>query len=479
MSVSKAYKNAEEPDQRRCGSTASPIETLKASLLDIFPLAFLVDREGHLGSLGKFFRERHGHLLGCPLTIAFSSPSVPGDVDLGDYLRSCPGKERVDLNFLPPNQPCQSAKAASPPSKALHLSGTVISTGLHEEVMFLGTIAPREASNLVHLGLSIRDFGPADPTPEFAMMAEVNASMLADSQLMNKQLTSAHEKAVATQRELEQHRDGLEALVQSRTAIIERQAAELKEALEQEQQLSALQRSFVSMASHEFRTPLAIIDGYARKIERRAADMTTEAIVDHIGKVRNTVKRMMVLMESTLSVAKREAGKISINPVPIDIRAVLLDCCQTQQELTAKHKIMVDHHDLPDQIVADPTSISQILANLLSNAIKYSPEADQIEVRGWQEANDVLISVKDYGIGIDQEDQDQMFARFFRAKTSIGIPGTGIGLNLALMLAEEHEGTIALASIKNEGSIFTIKLPQNQNAQPEAHEDIRRTQASP
>ncbi|MEM8951940.1 MAG: PAS domain-containing sensor histidine kinase [Pseudomonadota bacterium] len=260
--------------------------------------------------------------------------------------------------------------------------------------------------------------------------------------------------------ELKHHRDHLEELVRDRTALIERQAEELEQALEQEKQLSALQRSFVSMASHEFRTPLAIIDGNAQRLQRRLAKMSPDDIASSVKKVRAAVKRMMSLIESTLGAAKMEAGKIRISPKEIDIRFLLVDCCEQQQELTPSHQIHVNDRDLPDDMIADPGSLTQILTNLLSNAVKYSPDADRIDVRGWGEEGEVFVAVRDYGFGIDQDEQEKVFTRFFRARTSAGLPGTGIGLNLSHMLAAEHGGSLTFDSVKGEGTTFTLRMPR-------------------
>ena len=259
--------------------------------------------------------------------------------------------------------------------------------------------------------------------------------------------------------ELKQHRDHLEDLVKDRTVLIERQAEELEKALEQEKTLSALQRSFVSMASHEFRTPLAIIDGNAQRLQRRLAKMSPEDIAASIKKVRTAVKRMMSLIESTLGAAKMEAGKIRISPKSIDVRSIVVDCCEQQQELTPSHRIAIDDRGLPEEMTADPGSVTQIVTNLLSNAVKYSPDADRIDVRGWMEDCEAVITVRDYGLGIDPDEQKKVFTRFFRARTSVGIPGTGIGLNLSHMLAVEHGGSLSFSSIKGEGTTFTLRLP--------------------
>jgi len=274
-----------------------------------------------------------------------------------------------------------------------------------------------------------------------------------------------------TVEELKQHRDHLEEMVHDRTALVEQQAAELELALEQEKRLSALQRGFVSMASHEFRTPLAIIDGNAQRLQRRMAKMSPDDIDGSIKKTRTAVKRMTSLIESTLGAAKMEAGKIRISPRSIDVRAILVDCCEQQQELTSSHGVNVDDRDLPDEMIADPGSLTQILTNLLSNAAKYSPEADRIDVRGWQEADEVVITIRDYGLGIDAHEQEKVFTRFFRAKTSVGIPGTGIGLNLSRMLTIEHGGSLTFSSVKGEGTTFRLRLPREAKL-PEASTNI-------
>ncbi len=434
------------------------------ALLHAFPFSFSVNAEGRISVLGHFFETRYPALLNEPVSKGFALANAFYQIDDGNDLTFGVAPElmgrRVELLFQPPPagewEVDQGDASASPPP--LRLAGAFLAWGVGGASLFLGTVAPADIRNMTALGLSVSDFGPIDPSPEFAMMAEVNAGMLADSQMLNRQLRASRDEAVAAQQALEQHREQLEELVADRTVVIQQQAADLELALQQERKLSAMQRSFVSMASHEFRTPLAIIDGNAQKIGRRFERMSAEDVAAGLEKIRSAVKRMTSLMESTLAAAKAEDGRIAIDPKPVDIQALLLDCCKVQNELSAHHQIMVDHDCLPDVVIADAGSVTQIITNLLSNAVKYSPEADRVDVRGWQEGDSFLISVQDFGLGIDTEEQDQMFTRFFRAKTSVGIPGTGIGLNLAQMLAREHGGSIELQSEKRKGSIFTLKM---------------------
>ena len=261
--------------------------------------------------------------------------------------------------------------------------------------------------------------------------------------------------------ELIEHRDHLQKLVDMATEKLQDSAEELKEALSKEKKLGELQRQFVSMASHEFRTPLAIIDTTAQRLKSQANNkkLTTEDTVQRVEKIRGAVQRMTRLMESTLAVARIQEGKLKIEIESCDIGEVVQEACTHQQDIASKHTISCDLAELPKIIQADTGAMEQILTNLLSNAVKYAPDAPDIEVKAFAEDDQVVISVRDHGLGIDADDLQSMFERFFRAKTSTGISGTGIGLNLVKMLVEEHGGTIDVESKKDEGSIFTVRLP--------------------
>ncbi len=237
------------------------------------------------------------------------------------------------------------------------------------------------------------------------------------------------------------------------------QAEELEEALSKEKELNELQRQFVSMASHEFRTPLAIIDSSARRMERRKDRLTSEDITKRTKKIHNSVQRMLDLIESTLLVAKADNGKLSISPKEINLRDLIEHCCDNQNEIVPSHTITYDIEDLPDLFIGDAGALSQVMTNLLSNAVKYSPDAPEIIVKGWTTDDTAFISVKDHGLGMDEDDLSKLFGRFFRAKTSTGIPGTGIGLNLVKTLIEMHDGEIGVQSEQGQGTVFTIQLP--------------------
>lgn len=236
-------------------------------------------------------------------------------------------------------------------------------------------------------------------------------------------------------------------------------ARQLSEALEKERQYSALHRQFVAMASHEFRTPLAIIDGAAQRMIRRADRMTADELRDRVGKVRHAVSRMVGLIDSTLSASRMEAGQVELAPAPCSLHQILQSVCRHHQEIAPEHDIRLDLGDAPDQIVADPKLLEQMFTNLVSNAVKYSPQKGPVDIHLAGQGQTVRISVRDTGVGIPSDELPKLFERFFRASTSTGIPGTGIGLNLVRELVHLHGGSVRVESVENTGSTFTVCLP--------------------
>ncbi len=239
----------------------------------------------------------------------------------------------------------------------------------------------------------------------------------------------------------------------------EETSRQLTKALEYEREINAQQRQFVSMASHEFRTPLAIIDGAAQRLLRNRNGIKPEYVAEKAENIRRAVGRVVELMESILSFEKLASGKATINRADCPIRDVLAACCKRQAELSCDHEIALDLGTLPETIAADKSALEQVFTNLLSNAVKYSPGAPKIDVKGWMEGSVAKISVSDHGLGMDEDDIPKVFERFFRARTATGIAGTGIGLHLVKQIVELHGGEITLQSKPGEGSTFTVSLP--------------------
>ncbi|MCJ9749224.1 PAS-domain containing protein [Neorhizobium sp. BETTINA12A] len=270
------------------------------------------------------------------------------------------------------------------------------------------------------------------------------------------------------ERALLQHRDDLEETVRSRTAEIARQAAELERMLDQERQVNELQRQFVSMASHEFRTPLSIIDGAAQRLVRRKNAVTPEFIGEKTEQIRGAVSRMLELMESILAVGRLDHGYIDIVRKPCALGDIIRTCSARQESIRKSHRFLLDLERLPSTIYGDGAALEQVFTNLFSNAVKYAPDSPNVYVTGSQQNDCVQITVRDEGIGIDADDLPKMFGRYFRARSSSGIAGTGIGLNLVKQVVQLHGGEIHVDSVKGEGTVFTVNLPIARPEQMEA-----------
>ena len=266
----------------------------------------------------------------------------------------------------------------------------------------------------------------------------------------------------ATQRqEMERHRHHLEELVRERTEELADQKERLAQSLKKELELSGLQRQFVSMVCHEFRTPLAIIDGNAQRVERRHANVEPDRLLKSVGKMRGAVARLINLIESVLDAAKLEGGSLGYEPRPLDLKALLVEVCGGYEEVNPDYRIDIDVDDLDGRIVADVAHMRQVVSILLSNAIRYSPKGTQIWVRADSAGGDrVTLSVRDDGVGIPKEELRKLFDRFFRGSSSTGIVGTGIGLHLAKTMVDMHGGRIDVESKVGEGTTFTVALPR-------------------
>ncbi|WP_092754819.1 sensor histidine kinase [Rhizobium aethiopicum] len=324
--------------------------------------------------------------------------------------------------------------------------------------------------------------GPADTATYFDVVFEATARGAPASQnivltdgrvikithnpMQNGGYVATHEDVTATVQlaeELRQHRDQLEATVQSRTAEVERQARELERMLAQERSINELQRQFVAMASHEFRTPLAIIDAAAQRLLRKMGTIEPEFLNEKVDQIRASVNRIVDLMESILSAGRLDTGKTDISYDACALRSMIKTCCDRQSTIAKTHSFVLDIDGLPEFIDADPRSLSQVFTNLLSNAVKYAPGTSEIRVAAWVEAENVKVSISDDGVGIDAEDVPRLFQRYFRARTSSGIAGTGIGLNLVKQIVELHHGSIEVRSARGCGSTFIVTLPIRRN----------------
>ena len=244
--------------------------------------------------------------------------------------------------------------------------------------------------------------------------------------------------------------------------MLARQAALLEERLANEQRLALLQRNFVSMASHEFRTPLTVIDGHARRLDKIKDAVKPAEIGERAGKICSAVLRMTHLIENLLNSSRLIDGGAALyfHPAEMDMTALLQEVCQLHREMVPGVQIAERFSGTPLPMVGDGKLLFQVVSNLLSNAIKYSPGGGGIVVEGRSSADEVVVAVADRGIGIPSSDRDRLFERYHRGSNVSGIVGTGVGLYLVKMAVELHHGRVEVESKEGEGSRFTVRLPR-------------------
>ena len=235
---------------------------------------------------------------------------------------------------------------------------------------------------------------------------------------------------------------------------------ELREALENEKDLNELKSRFVSMASHEFRTPLTTILSSALLISKYTKEDQQPKREKHVNRIKSAVVNLTGILNDFLSLSKLEEGAIRVDLQPFNLKDLCLEVADEIKGLVKKdqkiiHVLHGDHHEF----ITDRGILKNILFNLVSNAIKYSD--DNIHCDIVFHPDYITIAIKDSGIGIPQEDQKHMFTRFFRAQNVTNIQGTGLGLNIVKRYIELLNGTITFESEHEKGTTFTVTLPYN------------------
>lgn len=251
--------------------------------------------------------------------------------------------------------------------------------------------------------------------------------------------------------EIEKLNGALEHKVKERTQ-------ELTEALSKERELSDLKLRFVSMASHEFRTPLSTILSSVSLIGKYTDSMEQDKRDKHILRIRSAVSNLTNILNEFLSLGKIEEGKVQLHCTDFNLKEQLqLILSEIYPILKTKQRIVYIHEG-ESLANLDLSLLRNIMINLVSNAIKFSPEGSLVKVNSCIGNDNIVITVNDEGIGIPEEDLRHLFERFFRGKNVLNIPGTGLGLHIVSKYVELMGGTIAVESELEKGTLFTIKF---------------------
>ncbi|HEY9620399.1 MAG TPA: ATP-binding protein [Crinalium sp.] len=244
--------------------------------------------------------------------------------------------------------------------------------------------------------------------------------------------------------------------------FIQRKQAEeeIRKSLAKEQELNKLKSNFISIVSHEFRTPLTSIVMAAELLEKCGHEQTVEKRNHYFQQIRSSAKRMNRLIEDVLLISKGEGGKLAFHPQQMNLQEFCQELVdELQISVSSKHTLTFTCKEGLTHVYADANLLHHILNNLLSNAIKYSPDGGVVQFTLEQQGNFTQFQIKDAGIGIPAVDQQHLFEVFQRATNVAKIPGTGLGLSIVKQCVDLHGGEISVESTVNQGTTFTVSLP--------------------
>lgn len=254
-----------------------------------------------------------------------------------------------------------------------------------------------------------------------------------------------------SEEKLQEMNENLEMKVQEKTK-------ELTESVAREKELNEMKSRFVSIASHEFRTPLSTILSSVSLLEKYTLTEQQENRARHITRIKSAVTNLTNILNDFLSLDKLEQGIVVTELHAFDLKAFIFDIIEELQATTKEGQEIQYQHEGKEVVVLDKQILRNVLLNLLSNAIKYSDKNVLIDVK--VDKDNVLISVIDQGIGIPEPEQAKLFERFFRAHNTGNIQGTGLGLNIVKRYLELVQGNIEFTSVQNEGTTFRVQIPQ-------------------
>ena len=234
--------------------------------------------------------------------------------------------------------------------------------------------------------------------------------------------------------------------------------------LQQERSLNNRQKEFVSMVSHEFRTPLAVINSSVQLLERHLKEEgLQETSSKHLRKIAKSVERMNGLIDNALYFTQLESNLIEYTPQSFNFYTLLKDVMESFEDMSGSRQFITEGDPIPQEFYGDPKLCEHIFSNLISNAIKYSDDNSTITISTHIGENEIAISIKDQGTGISKDELAHVGQKFFRASNSTGIAGSGIGLYLIRSFLKMSNGTMKIDSDQGKGTTVTVTMPYTQN----------------
>jgi signal transduction histidine kinase len=236
---------------------------------------------------------------------------------------------------------------------------------------------------------------------------------------------------------------------------------------EERGRLAELKAGFVTQASHEFRTPLAVILACCSVLQRYGTRMDPEQRSRRLTKIQGSVRHMTELLEDVLTLGRAESGKLDCVRRPVDVEALCQEVVADVQATAAEsHRIVLDCSDCPREVMLDPKLVRLVLRNLLANGVKYSPDGGTVRLDAAHRDGALTLRVADQGIGIPPEDAAALFEPFHRGANVGTIPGSGLGLAITRKAVVAHGGSIGVESAPGGGTVFRVTLPDASAERP-------------
>jgi signal transduction histidine kinase len=294
-----------------------------------------------------------------------------------------------------------------------------------------------------------------------AYIADITKRKQSEEKIIRQQteMEAVNEKIIALNANLEETVQARTNELQRTLDALETSKEELTMSLEKEKEVNDLKSRFVSMASHEFRTPLSTILSSISLLAKYTNTEEQYKRDKHIDRVKSSVKSLTDILNEFLSIGKIEEGKVDVRPELFDITEFISGIINEMNVLLKPGQVFeYTHVGIPDAY-SDSSLLKHVLVNLMSNAIKFSPENSIILIECTIQNEEVVIQITDHGIGIPTKDQVHLFERFFRATNVTNIQGTGLGLHIVGRYVDLLNGTITYNSELEKGSAFTIHFP--------------------
>jgi len=325
----------------------------------------------------------------------------------------------------------------------------------------LDLMAKRNDASEFPVEISLTPFNTSKETFVIAFILDITKRRLAEFEIIknNRKL----EKLTV---ELKSTNEKLESKVHDRTRVLseamlelEKSKEELKFALDKEKELNELKSRFLSMTSHEFRTPLTAILSSATLITEYSSEEQNDKRLKHINRIKSAVNNLNDILSDFLSISKIEEGRVLADFHDFNLHEHIEELIGELKGLLKDGQSISFHASGTPYLCSDKKLVRNIMINLISNAIKFSDENKVIDIAATVDANRAIIKVQDFGIGISEDDKKHLFERFFRGKNALNIQGTGLGLNIVSNYIEFLDGFIEMESELDKGTTFIVTLP--------------------